>query len=96
MSYDHEGNTYRFKAEITFIDDTILYVKEYLFENQERKYAYHWAAKNGDLICRWDNARHWNKLSTFPNHSHAHGKVLESAETSLEDVLREISHKLKP
>jgi hypothetical protein len=85
--YDLESNTYRLKMQITFIDESNLVIKEYLFKNGERKYAYHWSDKSGNLICRWDNAKHWMDISTFPHHKHVGSEVVETTETTLENVL---------
>jgi hypothetical protein len=74
-------------------DGSILHVREYISET-ERDYSYHWQTPNNDLVCRWDNSRHHNELTTFPHHKHRGGKVLESSEISLEDILSAISKKL--
>jgi hypothetical protein len=65
--YEHEENIFRLKAKMIFTDGTTLSIKEYVFENKERKYAYHWADMYGSLICRWDNAGHWPNISTYPH-----------------------------
>src|SRR3990172_204979 len=85
--YEQEGEILRFKAQLTFINDSKLFIKEYLFENKERKYAYHWTDTSGNLICRWDNTNHWPGISTFPHHKHTGNEVFESTETSVGDVL---------
>ena len=85
--YELEGEIYRFKANLTFIDNSQLFIKEYLFENYDRKYAYHWTDDSGKLICRWDNANHWTHISTFPHHKHVGNQVLDSTEITLDDVL---------
>jgi hypothetical protein len=59
LLYEQERESLRFKAQVIFTDSSNLYVKEYLFENKERKYSYHWSDSLGNLICRWDNADHW-------------------------------------
>lgn len=41
ISYDHEIDAYRIKAEITFIDGSTLFVKEYYFALAGRKYSFH-------------------------------------------------------
>jgi len=84
-----------FKAEITFTNDSKLFIKEYVFENKERKYAYHWADASGNLISRWDNANHWPDISTSPHHKHTGNQVLESTETSVADVLNRISEQIE-
>jgi sugar lactone lactonase YvrE len=93
--YEQEGEMLRFKAQLTFTNDSKLFIKEYVFENKERKYAYHWADISGNLICRWDNANHWTGISTSPHHKHTGNEVSESTETSVGDVLNIISEKLE-
>jgi hypothetical protein len=56
--YDQEGESYRIKLEITFINDSKLFFKEYLFEKGDRKYAFNWVDASGKPLCRWDNAPH--------------------------------------
>lgn len=85
--YEQEGGSFRFKAEVTFINGSKIHIKEYLFGNRERKYAYHWTDESENLICRWDNANHWPNISTFPHHKHKDDEVVESTETSFGDVL---------
>ena len=95
FQYEQEGEIFRLKAQLTFTDDSKLFIKEYVVENKERKYAYHWIDSIGNLICRWDNASHWLTISTFPHHKHIGEDVFESIEISIDDVLREISEKLE-
>lgn len=48
--------------------------------------------KDGELIVRWDNAPH-QKVKTFPHHKHlSDGTIIESYETQLEKVLRNIEN----
>ena len=61
--YEQEGEMLRFKAQLTFTNDSKLFIKEYVFENKERKYAYHWTDTSGNLICRWDNANHFSRTT---------------------------------
>ena len=75
--YEQEGEILRFKSQLTFTNDSNPFIKEYIFENKERKYAYHWADTSGNLICRWDNSNHWPEISTFPHHKHTGNEVLE-------------------
>jgi hypothetical protein len=89
------GGLLRLKAQITFTNESKLFVKEYLFENKERKYAYHWTDVCENLICRWDNANHWPDISTSPHHKYTGNQVLESTETSVADVLNRISEQME-
>lgn len=92
--YEQEGASSRFKAQLTFTNDSKLFIKEYIFEDEERKYAYHWADSSGNLICRWYNANHWPAISTSPHHKHTGNEVHESTDISVDDVLNRISAKL--
>ena len=93
--YEQEGEMLRFKARLSFTNDSTLFIKEYVFENKERKYAYHWADASGNLISRWDNANHWPDISTSPHHKHTEHGVFESTETSVGDVLNIINEKFE-
>ena len=94
LLWENEPTSYRFNAKISFIDHSVLTVKEYLFRSG-RKYSYHWQDKDGQLLIRWDNARHWKDVSTFPHHKHLKDEVIPSVETTIEDVLDHISRCLK-
>ena len=54
------------------------------------KYRYHYMTKAKKLIFRYDNAKHYPNLSTFPHHKHLPNKVIESEALTIEDVLDEI------
>jgi Family of unknown function (DUF6516) len=45
-------------------------VKDYLFLDGTRKYAYHWQDREGQLRSRWDNAPHWPGVTSYPHHQH--------------------------
>ena len=94
LLHEQEGEVFRFKAQVTFKNDSKLFIKEYLFENKERKYSYHWSDSLDNLICRWDNANHWVDTPTHPHHKHIGNDVSESIETSIEDVLFIICEKI--
>jgi len=91
--YEQEGPLFRFKAELQLQDDSKIFIKEYVFKNNDRKYAYHWTDASGNLICRWDNASHWPDISTFPHHKHIDNDIEESTETSFSDVLESVIQK---
>ena len=94
QTFDQEGELLRFKAELTLLDESKIFIKEFVFENGERQYAYHWADAMGNAICRWDNAPHWPNFSTFPHHKHIGEAVFESTEIIVSDVLNEVRRKL--
>jgi hypothetical protein len=94
QAFDREGELLRFKAELILLDDSRIFIKEFFFQNGERKYAYHWADAAGKAICRWDNAPHWPNLLTSPHHKHIGEDVLESTEITASDVLNEVQKRL--
>ena len=94
--YEQEGEILRFKAQLTFINDSKLFIKEYLFENKERKYAYHWQEVNGQLRARWDNSPHHRHITTFPHHKHETGGITASYERNLRDILEVIRQTHSP
>jgi len=79
------------KLSIVFIDNSILFVKEFTNANQ-RKYAFHWQDSLGILRVRWDNAPHHHHLSGFPHHKHIGSpeKVADSFDISIHEVMQEI------
>ena len=46
--WESEPTSYRFKAEIQFIDNSVLLIKEYIIQNK-RKYSYHWQINNNQM-----------------------------------------------
>jgi len=54
------------------------------------KYRYHYQDSEGNLVKRWDNAKHHPEIKTFPDHLHIGNKVIESRKPKIEDVLLEI------
>jgi Family of unknown function (DUF6516) len=88
------GTFYYLNVKISLIDNSLLYVQEYI-DAQSPKYSYHWQSSNGDLIIRWDNAPHFPNLPNFPHHKHlASGEVTESYDISLEEILSFIQNQI--
>ena len=78
------------QARAEMRDGSVLYVREAIFPHQS-KYSYHWQAKTGELLLRWDNAPHHPQISTHPDHKHVGAEVLPSNRISIEDVLSTIT-----
>ena len=74
------------KLKIQFIDQSILFSKEY-FIIDTRNYSFHWQDEKSKLLTRWDNAPFHKNIETFPHHKHINEKILPSTEIGLEDVL---------
>ena len=86
--FEKFGSAASLVAQIEFNDRSILHIKDYLFMNGTRKYAYHWQDTGGVLRMRWDNSPHHPQLANFPHHKHLFPDVVaESQERNLRDVL---------
>ena len=70
QAYDQDGTNFRLKAQIILCDESILHIRQIMLGESTFKYAYHWQNKNGDLLCRWDNAPHWPEIVSYPHHKH--------------------------
>ncbi|MFQ6092555.1 MAG: DUF6516 family protein [bacterium] len=94
--HEREGDNYRTKIEMSFSDGSKLYAKDYVFEGEDRKYSYHWIDREENLLIRWDNAKHWRGISTFPHHKHigTPERVEPSNEVTLDDVLTSIESQM--
>jgi hypothetical protein len=77
-------------AQVNFIDGSMLYIKDYLFLDGKRKYSYHWQDESGNLILRWDNAPHHEKISTFPHHRHLPDTIIDSQQRNIRDIFKVI------
>lgn len=97
IRFREEHRSYEWIAEVVLSDASVLYIKDYLFLDGTRKYAYHWQAVDGSMIARWDNAAHWPMISTFPHHIHRGGDELpsESDVRSVADVLSRIEKAIR-
>lgn len=85
-----------FSAKATLRDSSLLYIRE-LTTKADTKYSYHWQARVGKLLCRWDNAPHHRAVQTFPHHKHQGNErnVLPSEEVTLEQVLNIVGEQFK-
>ena len=91
------GASYEFRASIALKDGSTLFVKDYLFLDGTRKYAYHWQDAEGRLRSRWDNAPHWSGVTSYPHHQHVgpEGVVRSSEVRTPEDALQYIREQSK-
>ncbi len=85
------------KAEISFIDESVLYVREFVdVENADERlmYVYQYVDSSGHLIFRYDSTGHHKKLMlpTYPHHKHdrAENAVVATPPVNLDLVLQEI------
>jgi len=73
------------RASITLPDGSVLHVRDYLFRDGTRKYAYHWQTRRGRLRRRWDNSGHWPDLPSHPHHVHV-GSAANVSATGVRDL----------
>jgi hypothetical protein len=92
QDFKEDRNFYFLKLKITFIDDSILFVKEFVSQT-EYLYSFHWQDKQDNLLIRWDNYPHHKEISTFPHHKHS-PKLEESFEICFDDVFTVIRDRL--
>jgi hypothetical protein len=90
VRYEQEGDAYMLYVSAVLVDGSRLEVRDYLFADGGRKYAYHWMEKDGALRQRWDDAPHWPDIVTAPHHTHASKQEAPqpSTVTNLEDLLQ--------
>ena len=98
-NFDREGEDFRLKAQIIFVDGSQLHIRQMVIDGRLLKYAYQWQTQEGDLIIRWDNATHWPEVATFPHHKHVARNqdvtVMPSRGAELALVLEEIALSIK-
>lgn len=92
---EHRSPEYgKIKMRIDFMDGSMLYFMEFVKGGrtvEKYKYSYHYQNKKGEMVFRYDNSRHFARLSSFPYHKHiGQSKVVESNCPDLEDILSEI------
>ncbi len=89
VRYEQEGETYMLHISACLQDGSKLELRDYLFADSSRKYAYQWTEVDGSLRRRWDNAPHWPDIVTAPHHVHSPNQQIPTASTitNLEDLL---------
>lgn len=87
------GSAVSLVAQLELSDHSILHIKDYLFGDGTRKYAYHWQDAAGQLRMRWDNSPHHHQIATFPHHAHAFPDVVTASQArnlrDVSDVIRQ-------
>jgi len=94
VRYEQEGEAYLLQLSALLQDDSRLELRDYLFADGSRKYAYQWLETDGTLRRRWDNAPHWPSVATTPHHVHLPSQEMPepSTVTNLEDLLHFIEN----
>jgi hypothetical protein len=90
------------RIRATLIDGGLLELSEFLLcdDNSliQDAYTFHWQNSEGQLIRRWDNARHHRELPHVPHHIHqADGTVRGNPKIpTLSSVLDTIERQIAP
>jgi hypothetical protein len=79
-------------GQLIFIDDSILEFSEVKSTEIQNKikYRYHYRSSNNNLIFRYDNAKHFPDIATFPHHKHLPQNVISCKEPDINSVLGEV------
>lgn len=98
VRYEREGDTYLLHIVAKLKDNSLLELRDYLFSDGSRKYAYQWMEADQNLRRRWDNAPHWLDITTAPHHVHLPGQKTPepSTVTNLEDLLSFLQEWFEP
>ena len=89
------------RGDVHFADGSLLQFRELLDVQKiapRLMYAYHYQRADGVFAFRYDNAKHFLTLATFPHHKHDGDEehVVAHAAPTLADVLLEIGALLQP
>lgn len=97
VNYEQEGEAYALQVLAILRNGSRLELRDYLFVDGSRKYAYQWMTADGVLQQRWDNAPHWPDIATAPHHVHLSGQQMPepSTITNLEDLLQFLKEALE-
>lgn len=97
IRYEREGDAYLLQMGAVLKDGSRLELRDYLFADGSRKYAYHWMEPDGQLRQRWDNAPHWPEVASNPHHTHLPDQEIPepSTITNIEDLLGHLRDGLK-
>ena len=77
----------KLKAKLRLFDGSTLWVREVYVYDLMEVYSYYWLRPDETMIIGWDNAPHHDDVKTYPHHRHIAGKVEDSGQRNLEDVL---------
>ena len=89
LRYDQEDSQHILVVSAVLRDGSRLEIRDFFFADGTRKYACQWMESDGRLRRRWDEAKHWPDLATFPHHVHVPNQrnPLPSTVTNLEDLM---------
>jgi len=85
------------RARLTLADESFLEFSEYIEhdlgdEIKITRYSYHWIDKDGKMLRRWDNTKHFLKLKNFLHHVHiGENEVAPCSPSNIFIILDEIA-----
>ena len=77
----------KLKARLRLFDGSILWVREVYVNDMMEVYSYYWLRPDETMIIGWDNAPHHKNVKTYPHHRHIAGKIEDSDQRNLHDIL---------
>lgn len=88
--FEETENSYRLRLTAELVDGSRLALRDFLFQDGSRSYAYQWMETDGALHRRWANAPHWPQVATAPHHTHMPDQKIpkDSTVTNIEDLLQ--------
>lgn len=103
VDYDYRDRETGFlKGDLVFKDGSRLHFREFVQVKQGQPvyrymYAFQYMDTNGALIFRYDDTKHFPRLSTAPHHKHiGKNEVIAADAPNLESILKEIEALIKP
>jgi len=95
--YENVEKSY-IRARLTLADESFLEFSEYIEhdlgdEIKITRYSYHWIDKDGKMLRRWDNTKHFPQLKNSPHHVHNGGSdgATSGKPVNIFEVLDEIA-----
>lgn len=80
-------------STVVLVNGSTLHIKEYVdakYKIEKVNYSYQFQDKDGNLIFRYDNARHRPNLG-YENHKHlANGSIIQSGIPDIDDIVDEV------
>lgn len=79
--------------KVVLVDSSTLIIREYIdaqYKVEKLSYAYHYQAGDGNLIFRYDNAKHKPDLG-YEEHKHtANGKTMHCESPDISELVNEV------
>lgn len=78
------------RGRLLLINGYVFEFMEYIQGEKRLKYRFHLVDVDGNLLFRYDNAKHHPELEGYPHHLHLPDRIESSKETSFPQVFKEV------